>query len=143
MRVRRPRTPAPHIPFISLADIAWQIIIFFFLATTFAAGNFSLNVPMPSSSAANETQVKRTINVRAGENAVTVNSVPMAPAALESYIASLLAGKAREEDRAVIFYPDEELSFQRTAETLFAIQRAGGIAVISQERRDDDAGPAK
>jgi biopolymer transport protein ExbD len=142
MRVRRPRTPAPHIPFISLADIAWQIIIFFFLATSFAGGNFSLNVPMPSSSTAVEQALPKTINVKAGENAVTVNGVPLAPSQLESYVASLLTGVAKEEDRAVILFPDEDLSFQRTAESLYAIQKAGGIAVISEERRDD-AGPTK
>jgi len=29
MKIIRRKPPEPHIPFISLADIAWQIIIFF------------------------------------------------------------------------------------------------------------------
>ena len=88
------------------------------------------------------SRLPKTINVKAGENAVTVNGVPLAPSQLESYVASLLTGVAKEEDRAVMLFPDEDLSFQRTAESLYAIQKAGGIVVISEERRDD-AGPTK
>ncbi len=141
MKIKRLKLPAPHIPFISLADIAWQIIIFFLLAATFIA-NYSLNVPMPSASPGNEVALGKTINVRASEVTLTVNGVPVMSGELESYISSLLAGVLTDEGRAVIVFPEDDLSFQRNSEILYAIQKAGGIPVISEERRDEDHAPA-
>lgn len=137
MKIRRAKLPAPHIPFISLADIAWQIIIFFLIAATFAH-HWSVKVPMPTASPGNATAMVKTINVRAGENTLTVNSVVVSADQLESYVSTLLAGVPREEDRAVIVFPEEDLSFQRNTEILHAIQQAGGIVVISEERRSEE-----
>ena len=137
MKIKRLKLPAPHIPFIALADIAWQIIIFFLLAATFVA-NYSLNVPMPSASAGNESALKKSINVRASDVTLTVNGAVVMPGELESYISSLLTGVVSEEGRAVIVFPEDDLSFQRNAEILYAIQRAGGIAVFSGERRNEN-----
>lgn len=135
MIVKRHKAPAPHIPFISLADIAWQIIIFFLVAATFAQ-SYSLSVPMPTASPGNKVSLAKTINVKAGEAGVTVNGVNIASVELQSYIASLLTGKTSDEDRAVILYPEEDLPFQKMADVLYSIQKAGGIVVISEERRD-------
>jgi len=135
MRITRRNLPAPHIPFISLADIAWQIIIFFLVAAAFVA-NYALNVPMPSASAGDTAALAKPLNIRAGEARLTVNGVNVSAEQLESYIAGLLAGITREEDRAVIVFPDDDLTFQRNAEILYAIQKAGGIVVISEETKD-------
>jgi biopolymer transport protein ExbD len=137
MKVRRSKTPVPHIPFISLADIAWQIIIFFLVAATFAARN-SLSVPMPTASPGVAAPLAKTVNVKASEGNITVNGVNVERGDLQSYIASLLTGMTRDEDRAVVFYPDNDLTFQRTSDVLYAIQKAGGIVVISEERRDEN-----
>jgi len=135
MRISRRQLPSPHIPFISLADIAWQIIIFFLVAAAFVA-NYALNVPMPSASPGNTAAIAKPLNIRAGEGRLTVNGVNVSSEHLESYIASLLTGITKDEDRAVIVFPDEDLTFQRNAEILYAIQKAGGIVVISEETRD-------
>src|SRR5438045_815895 len=98
MKVRRPKVPVPYIPFISLADIAWQIIIFFLLAASFVSSN-SLSVPMPTASPGNEQSLQKTINVKAGEVGVTVNGVSVGNGELQSYVASLLTGVSRDEER--------------------------------------------
>ena len=138
MIVRRQKTPAPHIPFISLADIAWQIIIFFLVAATFAQ-NYSLDVPMPTASPGNQVSLAKTISVKARPAEMTVNGVIVEQRDLQSYVASLLSGKTADEERAVIFHPADDLTFQRTSEVLYAIQKAGGIVVISEERSDESA----
>ncbi|HYE18320.1 MAG TPA: biopolymer transporter ExbD [Tepidisphaeraceae bacterium] len=135
MLLTRRKTPAPHIPFISLADIAWQIIIFFLIASTWAQ-NLALSVPMPSGSPANVANPTRTLSVRAGETHLTVNGADVSVEQLESYVAGLLSGMSRDEDKAVIVFPDDDLTFQRNAEILYAIQKAGGIVIISEERKD-------
>ena len=72
MIVRRQKTPAPHIPFISLADIAWQIIIFFLIAATFAT-HTSMNVDLPSSSNNKDSGNTKTITIQAGNSALMLN----------------------------------------------------------------------
>ncbi len=135
MNIRRRKTPEPHIPFISLADIAWQVIIFFLVASTFAM-NHSLNLDMP---AANEkqqanAQTAKTITVQATENQVMIDGKPVPLERLQARIAELLKGKKSEQDRAVIIEGKQDLTFQRDVEIMYAIQRAGGVLVMEEEK---------
>ena len=92
MKMARRRPPEPYIPFISLADIAWQIIIFFLLAATFAKSD-SLNLELPGASSDKSRSAAPTITVEAGENALLINGQHVALASLEGRIRELLAGK--------------------------------------------------
>lgn len=141
MNIRRRHRPAPYIPFITLADIAWQIIIFFLVASTFVS-NWSLNVPLPSAGAAASAQPGRMVRVEASESSLKVNGMAVPLEDLELQLAGLLAGALREEDRAVVVVPADDLSFQRNADIFHAIQQAGGIVFISQEKPDEDRAPA-
>ena len=133
MKVIRRQPPAPYIPFISLADIAWQIIIFFLLAATFAK-NDSLNLEIPGASSDKTKSAAPTITVQAGENAILVNGDRITPEQLEGRIKQLLAGKKSEADRAVIVLAKNDLPFQQHVDVMYAVQRAGGILVMSEEQ---------
>jgi biopolymer transport protein ExbD len=133
MKMARRRPPAPYIPFISLADIAWQIIIFFLLAATFAK-NDSLNLEIPGASSDKTKSAAPTITVQAGENAILVNGDRIAPEQLEGRIKQLLAGKKSEAERAVIVLAKNDLPFQQHVDVMYAVQRAGGILVMSEEQ---------
>lgn len=132
MKMARRRPPEPYIPFISLADIAWQIIIFFLLAATFAK-NDSLNLELPSASSDKTKSAAPTITVQAGENAVLLNGQKVAIESLESRIRELLVGKKSEADRAVVVLAKGDLSFQHHVDLMYAVQRAGGVLVMSEE----------
>lgn len=140
MRIARRRTP-PHIPFIALADIAWQIIIFFLIAATFRQ-NFSLNVAMPTATTDASRVARKQVRIEAGETTLTMNGVPENLDTLAIDLAALLADARTDEERAVAVIARDDLSFQRNAEILYAIQQAGGVVVISEERRES-ASPAK
>ena len=133
MKMQRRRPPEPYIPFISLADIAWQIIIFFLLAATFAK-NDSLNLELPSASSDKSKSAAPTITVQAGDTAMLINGERVAFESLESRIKQMLAGKKSEADRAVVVLARNDLSFQRHVDVLYAVQRAGGILVMSEEQ---------
>ena len=133
MKMARRRPPAPYIPFISLADIAWQIIIFFLLAATFAK-NDSLNLEIPGASSDKTKSAAPTITVQAGENAILVNGDRIAPEQLEGRIKQLLAGKKSEADRAGIVLAKNDLPVQQHVDVMYAVQRAGGILVMSEEQ---------
>jgi biopolymer transport protein ExbD len=140
MKVSRRPPPAPYIPFISLADIAWQIIIFFLVAATFVRGD-SLKLAIPSSTTDPATKEINNVTVQASETTLAVNGQAVAIADLQSKITSVLAGKKDEKDRIVIVSASEDLTFQRDADILFAIQKAGGIVVIADEGKKEQGQP--
>ena len=132
MKMARRHPPAPYIPFISLADIAWQIIIFFLLAATFAKSD-SLNLDLPGASSDKSRSAAPTITVEVGDSALSVNGQGVALESLEGRIRELLAGKKTEAQRAVVVLAKNDLSFQRHVDVMYAVQRAGGILVMSEE----------
>ena len=132
---RKSKRPEPHIPFISLADIAWQIIIFFLLAAVFASPNaLKLDVPTASAKQPNAQAPPKMITVQATEAQVLLDGKPVPVEMLQSTIANLLKNKTTEQEKAVIIEGKDDLSFQRDAEIMYAIQQAGGILVMQEEK---------
>ena len=133
MRIARRPTPAPHIPFIALADIAWQIIIFFLVASTFAM-NDALTVDVPASAAADSSQATSpdSLVVHATASAVLIDGKPVPLPELEATIAQRLKGKTTDQERAVLVMGRDDLTFQQDVEIMYAIQKAGGILVLSE-----------
>jgi biopolymer transport protein ExbD len=136
MKIKGKRNrPEPHIPFISLADIAWQIIIFFLIGSTFAH-NDSLNVDLPSSTK-NQAQAQtqeNTITVQASEATLMLNAKPVDMKDLANQLTTMLAGKTNDQDRAVVMLGSDDLTFQRNLDIMYAIQKAGGILVLQEEK---------
>lgn len=135
MRIAHRNRPGPYIPFITLADIAWQIIIFFLAAASFVQ-NDTLKVAMPTAGAA--AGPAKTVTVEASEGALFVNRKPLKLLELESEVAAYMAGATDESQRAVVMRAADDLTFQRNADILYAIQKAGGIVVIAEEERHAD-----
>ncbi len=137
MKVQRHHRPAPYLPFISLADIAWQIIIFFLLAATFVSSS-ALTVPLPSAAAQPAGTMKTTIAIDASEAVIKVNGRPTDLDSLQSQIAGLLVNATTDEQKAVIVRATDDLTFQRNADILYAVEQAGGIVVMPEEHRGED-----
>jgi biopolymer transport protein ExbD len=140
MRFGRRRQTPPHLPFIALADIAWQIIIFFLVASTFRH-NFAMTVAMPTATGDPSRIAAKQIKIEAGETTLTLNGAPTKLETLEFDLGTLLSEARGEEDRAVAVFAKDDLSFQRNSEILYAIQRAGGIVVIAEEHRENPSRP--
>jgi biopolymer transport protein ExbD len=133
MRIATRRTPAPHIPFIALADIAWQIIIFFLVASTFAM-NDALTVDVPASAAADSSQPTSSdsLVVQATASSILLDGKPIPLDQLQATIAERLKGRKTEQERAVLVVGRDDLTFQQDVEIMYAIQKAGGILVLSE-----------
>ena len=132
MKFKRRKPAEPHIPFIALADIAWQIIIFFLIGSTFVQ-NDSLNLDLPSaSSQAQAQQSGETITVQASQGSLALNGQPIEMGQLLPKLQSMLAGKTTEQDRLVVLMGGDDMTFQRNVDIMYAIQKAGGILVISE-----------
>ena len=139
MKIARRRLPEPYIPFISLAAIAWQIIIFFLIASTFARMD-ALRLVLPTGSVSEATPAppqtpNDSLVLAASENRLTLNGQAISLDALQKQLTPLIAAAKSDEQRVVILRGADDLSFQRNADILYAIQQAGGSVVISGEHQ--------
>jgi biopolymer transport protein ExbD len=132
MKFHRHHKAEPHVPFIALADIAWQIIIFFLVASTFAR-NESLKVDLPSSASGAGGQYENNITVQAGETLLMLDASPIELTQLQPRIKDMLAGKTTDQGKVVVVIARDDLSFQRSSEVLYAIQKAGGVPLFSDD----------
>jgi len=131
MTVAGRRRPSPHFPFIALADIAWQIIVFFLVAATFAK-NTTMKLDLPgSSSTPNQKASATSITVLAGETQLILNEKPIQITDLTASLKKLIGDKKNEP---VVFVGRDDLTFQRNCDIMFAIQKSGGLLVVSEEK---------
>ncbi len=138
MRIKRRPRPEPHVPFISLADIAWQLIIFFLVTSTFTK-NESLNIELPNSdSSAQVEQQEDTLTVQAGEKTLLFNGEQVELNDLEAKLRTALTGRTSDTERAVVLLPGDDLTFERNLFLLRAIKQAGGLPAIMQENEGGD-----
>jgi len=132
MKIKSHHKAEPHVPFIALADIAWQIIIFFMIASSFSQ-NDSLNVDLPSGANSSTGPAENNISVQAGETTLMIDSKSVEFGSLETELKRMLEGRATEQGKAVVLVFRDDLSFQRCTEIMYAVQKAGGSVVFSEE----------
>jgi len=131
MTISGRKRPSPHFPLLALADIAWQIIVFFLVAATFAK-NTTMKLELPSSSnAADQKSQAETITVLAGENTLVLKDKTIQLSDLGVQLKKLIGNKKNEP---VVFVGSDDLTFQRNCDIMFAIQQSGGLLVLSEEK---------
>ena len=128
----RRRTP-PHIPVIALADIAWQIIIFFLVASSFTRGEAFL-VDLPAKGDKPQAETSGPITIVVTNTAMMVNEKPVDAEHLEAALKALLEGKKGSQDRAVVVQAHSEVPFQRHLDVMYTVQKAGGVLVLAEEQ---------
>lgn len=131
MKMKSNHKAAPHVPFIALADIAWQIIIFFMIASSFTQ-NDSINIDLPSG-ANSSGPAENNVTVQAGETTLMIDSKATDIGDLEAELKRLLEGRTTDQGKAVVLVFRDDLSFQRSTEIMYAVQKAGGTVVFTEE----------
>ncbi len=117
---------------VSMGDIAFQLIVFFMVAATFAR-SMSMNVELPSGDDDAVQDDGRSITVQAGAKAIAVNEQPLEFAQLEGRLRELLAGRAEGAERVVVLVTSDDIPFQRHASVMHTIRRAGGVVAVMYE----------
>lgn len=108
MRLRPRRRPAPSIPMVSMADIAFLLIIFFMVSTTFVKES-GLELTLPGAESADELEKPEEILVSVGrDRTIRVNAEP---ATLENLPRVLGQKLAQRRNKVVTVRADEGIEY--------------------------------
>jgi len=129
-------TPAPHVPWIALADIAWQIVILFLVASAFIVTN-SVSMDLPSMTQEQDKERNEPIQLIAGADVLQVtegtgNPMNIEYDTLRATLQNMLANR-RGQDRAVVIMCKPDLPWQRQVDVMTDVTKAGGMPVIASE----------
>jgi biopolymer transport protein ExbD len=124
--------PAPHIPFISLADIAWQVIIFFFMSASFTKLE-AFKIDSPSSAPQAAATEDKVPTVVASAKGIKLDDQPIAIGRLKDVLIERLKDKKKPADRIVMVEGKNDVTLQVHTEVMYAIEQAGAIPAISDE----------
>jgi biopolymer transport protein ExbD len=129
--VRSKSGPVKETQMVSLADIAFLIIFFFMLSSTFMRDKLVVALPAEPKTAKTETGLSVTMN---GSAKIFLNGAPVENAeALQSELATMLAGKTAPKDCEVRFKCEKTLTYKEYHPVYDAISNAGGIIAIMHE----------
>ena len=121
----------PHVPFIAMADIAWQVVILFLVASAFIVTN-SVSMDLPSMTQEQDKEKQEPVQLVAGEDQLLVDNRPVAPEDLRETLKELLV-KRKPNDRAVVVMCKPDLTWQRHVDVVTDVGKAGGQPVIAAE----------
>lgn len=123
----------PHVPFIAMADIAWQVVILFFVAAAFIISN-SVKVDLPSMSQnPQDTSKAEPIMVIAGQDMLQVDGKRIQPESLVPTLKAMLKDRKKQEEKAVVIASRPDLTWQGQVDVMAAVNEAGGTPVLSEE----------
>ncbi|HUT31882.1 MAG TPA: biopolymer transporter ExbD [Planctomycetota bacterium] len=133
---RRRRRARIVVPVASMADIAFQLIIFFMICSNFAK---EAGIPVKPPSAPNLERLRQSRTVVAidadGQIYVQGRRVPDARSA-ETELADLLRTARTAEARTVLFRCDRTVGREVFEPVLDAITRGGGVVAAIGEREE-------
>ena len=140
MKIRRKPYAEPEIILASLIDIAFLLLIFFILTTTFikTAGN-KLAVPSGSLDSSKKEERQLTINLKPGD-------IRWGEKAEQITIEDLRAELKKEDfaskdpaKRVVIVDASQDVVYDEYFQVVMAIAKAGGVMALVEQQQDDKA----
>jgi biopolymer transport protein ExbD len=131
MLLKQRRSITPEINVGSFSDIAFLLIIFFILTTTFVrpAGD-RLQIPAGTTDQSKREDKQITLNLRPGEILYGEKNTPMT---LDQLRATLLNANLRalsEEKRMVVLDSAPEVAYEDYFQVVMAIANAGGVLAL-------------
>ncbi len=131
MKINRKRAePVKETQMVSLADIAFLIIFFFLLSSSFMSDK--VGVALPSLPKSGETE--SAIIVRLDQGGLFLNGTKMANQnELEAGLRTILTGKTKANEVEVRFKCDKTLPYKTYRPVYEAIANAGGVIAIQHE----------
>ncbi len=125
----------PEINLASLVDIAFLLLIFFILTTTFTktAGN-KINIPSGSTDSSKRQEKQITVSLKPGEIRYGENSQVITFDALRQMLARENFLAKESSQRIVILDSDKAVPYDEYFQIVMAIARANGVvALVDQD----------
>ena len=132
-QIRKDRRKDEDVPLSAFADIAFLLIIFFILTTTFVrTKGMATEIPSGEKS---EQQAEQTPTVTLTSDRVQFNDKYVQDfKELADVLAKLELGKKEnQEDRIILIEADSSVTYQNYYQTMVTITRSGGFVSIVRE----------
>jgi biopolymer transport protein ExbD len=124
----------PEVPVQSFADIAFLLIIFFILATSFTQ-LMGVETDMPSGKKA-EAKSEKTNIVNIHNGAITFNDKGVSMTELRKRLDGLGLKTRKGEDRIVMLEATGRATYQQYYQVVTAISASGGVIAIVEEEQE-------
>jgi biopolymer transport protein ExbD len=138
MKIQRKKRPESEVDVSSFADVAFLLIIFFILTTTFKLiGGQELNIPSGEDGDSTE-QKQLTISLTGKEIFYGEDSKSsLTLRQLRVQLADEELSTKKEEQRMVVLESDENVVYQRYYNVMLAIRDADGIVALIERETDE------
>lgn len=141
MLVKRKIRPFGDVDVTSFSDLAFLLIIFFILTTTFVQPMGSrLTIPAGTSDP-NQKSQKETPTINLSEDKILFEKDEISMAQLRAKLQGMNLREQKEEARVVVLDCSQDVRFDRYFQVVAAVSQAGGIlALVEAEEGGKDAG---
>jgi biopolymer transport protein ExbD len=137
-QLKRRQISDADIPVASFSDLAFLLIIFFLLATTFAKQTgFLSDIPSGEASQAQET---KTLTVALTEDRITLNDQTVTPEQLRRKLDDAKLKEKKGDDKVVLLTASGRVRYQDYFSVMAHITAAGGAVVIQREEEAKKGG---
>ncbi len=138
MKFKKKPFREPEINLASLVDIAFLLLIFFILTTTFTktAGN-KLNIPSGSTDSSRKQEKQITVSLKPGEIRYGENSQVITLDTLRQMLAKENFLAKESSQRIVILDADKGVTYDEYFQIVMAIAKANGVvALVDQDNSE-------
>ena len=138
MKVKRDKKDAADVDMSAFSDIAFLLIIFFILTTTFVKPFGSdLSVPSGSSDPENKTEDKQlTILLKGSSIRYADNDDELSINELRKKLLAENFPNKEPDKRMVIVECDKDLPYEQYFQVVMAISKAGGVLALIEEENN-------
>jgi biopolymer transport protein ExbD len=129
---RRRRTPGDEkVPVESFADIAFLLIVFFLLTTTFVK-TMGFRTDIPSGEKSEAKQEKSSI-IKLTPGQIVYNDDPVSIEDLRVKLAKLELAEKEGDEKIVMLEATKDIKYQAYYEVMAAISWAGGVVAVVED----------
>ncbi len=135
---RRKNSMLNEPPAVMLTDLAFNLLIFFVVcASTDPESGRRQNVPSGNKQEAAAAQMEQNIEVVLTKDKAAINGVDAPLEGLRAKIKTMLAGKAKPEQRVVVVKTRKDTPYHHWITVTDLIEQGGGIIAIEVEKSNE------
>jgi|GEM_PF-325786 len=143
MKLKRDNRPVTDVDVTSFSDLAFLLIIFFILTTTFTRP-MGAKVTIPSGTSDPQKKAETeypTINL--SSTTLVFNKEPVSLEQFRRRLQNLRLEARKEEERIIVLESAPDVPFEQYLKVVTAVSKAGGILALVEVVEEDKAGKSE